>query len=78
MLNLNLIFPKQPRFAAKSAQLVLELLEHGPQHQTNLCKTLELSPYEMTRILDHLSAYVFQQQDGKTKIVNLVSEFGGL
>ena len=53
------LFPRQPKFASKAGQLILELSEHGLQQQTILGKRLHLLPYEMSRMLDNLSPYVY-------------------
>ena len=69
-LKLQKLFPRQPKFASKAAQLILELSEHGPQHQSDLGRKLDLRPYEVTRMLENLP-YVGQRQDGKRKLLTL-------
>lgn len=76
-LNLETLFPRQQKFASKAVEIILELSMHGPQHQTALGKTVDLHPYEMTRLLEDLSPYVIQRQNGKAKIVVLADNAGG-
>jgi hypothetical protein len=75
-LNLDRRFPRQLKFASKAAQLILELVEHTPQPRSDVGNKLDLRPYELTRMLENLSPYVTQLQDGKRKLLQLANPGG--
>jgi DNA-binding MarR family transcriptional regulator len=72
-LELAELFPKHSDLRLLAVRLIMLLEESGELKQSELADSLEVEPYELSRLLTKLEAdhYVARRRDGTEKIVSL-------